>query len=359
MDFITKLPMSPSGHNAIITVVDRLSKMAHFVPAREEDDAQTTADRFTEAIVRLHGVPSSIVSDRDPKFVGHFWKSLHAMLGTKLKMSTSAHPETDGQTERTNRTIEEILRHFVNSKASNWRECLPLAEFAYNTAIHSSTKRSPFEVVYGYRPKSPVDFLTIDASVPAAEYQVDQHATIIKEVRAALLKAQERMKNYADKHRREHEEFKPGDLVLLSTKNLKLPNDSKKFRDRYLGPFEVESAQGVNVKLKLPKALSRVHPVFHVKLIKKYVVSPEEDFPLPRPQVPCPRARPQVLTEEYEVEEIIQRKVFRENGRRVSKYEVKWLGYPSCENTWEPREHLLPEGAEAIDRLSRGLRARS
>lgn len=148
MDFITKLPSSAAdGNDTILTIVDRLSKMAHFSAMKETDTAEEVAKIFIRDVFRLHGMPEGIVSNRDPRFTGKFWACLWKELGTKLRMSIAYHPETDGQSERTNRTIEEILRHYVNNNKTNWEHWLPTAEFAYNSAVNSSTGYSPFQAV--------------------------------------------------------------------------------------------------------------------------------------------------------------------------------------------------------------------
>ena len=149
MDFITQLPKTARGHTAVLVVIDRLSKQVHLITTRNEVTAAQAARLFLERIYVNHGMPLSIVSNRDPKFTAQFWDKLMTLLGTELKMSSTRHPETDGQSERTIRTISQYLRSFVKYNQKDWDLWLPLAEFAFNSAVHSSTGMSPFQVVLG------------------------------------------------------------------------------------------------------------------------------------------------------------------------------------------------------------------
>jgi hypothetical protein len=223
MDLITGLPLTIKGHDCIVVWVDRLTKMTHFAPCTTKKTGAELAELFVHNVVRLHGVPVDMVTDRDVRFQSDFWNNIIRMLGTKRAMFTAFHPQTDGQTERMNRVLEEMLRHYVSTQQNDWDEHLDMAEFAINNAVSESTKQTPFQMVYGFHPLTPLsrDMLKHRrASVPASGY-----AEIIKvniaRAKACLQRAQDKMKAYADAHRADMS-FDVGPHVLLSTANIKL-----------------------------------------------------------------------------------------------------------------------------------------
>jgi hypothetical protein len=164
MDFILGFPRTKRRRDSIFMVVNRFSKMDHFIPYHKSDNASHVAYLLFTEIVRLHGVPTTIVSDRDAKFLSHFWRTLWLKLGTKLLFSTTCHPQTDGQTEVVNRTLYTMLRVILKSNLKLWEECLLYIEFAYNRSVHSTTKLSPFQVVYGFNPRAHVDLFPLPPS---------------------------------------------------------------------------------------------------------------------------------------------------------------------------------------------------
>ncbi|KAF8080898.1 hypothetical protein N665_0917s0014 [Sinapis alba] len=242
MDFVLGLP-NIRNKDSIFVVVDRFSKMAHFIPCNKSNDATQTADLFFREVVRLHGVPRTIVSDRDPKFLGHFWKTLWRKLGTKLLFSTTCHPQTDGQTEVVNRTLSTLLRATVGKNLRNWLDCLPFIEFAYNRVTHSSTKFSPFELVYGFKPETPLDLATIPDQDLMINHDGQAKAEQVKKLHLKAIenleKRNEQTKKYVDQ-RRKKVTFEPGDWVWLHMRTDRFPTQRKsKLSPRGDGPFKV------------------------------------------------------------------------------------------------------------------------
>ncbi|GJR00983.1 putative reverse transcriptase domain-containing protein [Tanacetum coccineum] len=242
MDFITKLPKSSQGFDTIWVIVDRLTKSAHFLPIRENDPLDKLARLYLNRIVARHGIPASIICDRDGRFTSNFWRSFQKALGTDISMSTAYHPETDGQSERTIQTLEDMLRACMIDFGKGWVKHLPLAEFSYNNSYHASIKATPYEALYGRKCRSPVCW------------------------------AEDRQKSYADRKRKPME-FEVGDRVMLKVspwKGVVRFGKRGKLNPRYVGPFKVLARVGkVAYKLELPQELSRVHHTFHVSNLKK------------------------------------------------------------------------------------------
>jgi transposase InsO family protein len=339
MDFITQLPKTKHGHDAIFVVVDKLSKRAYFIPTVTNATAPDTALLYFKNIMKNgHGLPQVIISDRDSKFTSLFWRSLWQLLDTKLNMSTAYHPQSDGQTEVMNKTLEQVLRAYASAEQDDWDEHLPYAEIAYNSSEHASTKFSPFYLEHGEEPTLPVN-LQVGQYTPVGgnanvENILSTLGETIKNVRSNLLKAQEHQKKYADKNRRE-EEFNIGDRVLLDTSDITFTTGVKKLLDKFIGPFNIiEKVSTVAYKLELPKKLGRLHPVFHISKLKKVLET--KDYPT-RKQLDRPLPVAKVDGEEaWYVEKIISK---RKKGN-VVEYLVKWEGYPEWEATWEPISHL-------------------
>src|SRR3954465_4667867 len=332
MDFITQLPLTKNGHDAIFVVVDKLSKTIKAIPTVTTVTAPEVADLFFHHIFRHFGLPSIIISDRDARFTGKFWQTLWAQLGTKLAMSTAFHPQTDGQTERANQVLEQVLQNYTTYEQDNWDKLLPFAEFTYNNLVNTSTGFSPFHVLYGQEVNT-WSTIVHATNNPEAITKTDEVTDIIESVKKNLTAAQETQATNYNKHHRDVQ-FDVGDKVLLSTKNLKLAalalSPSRKFLPRFVGPFIVTSKiSSVAYKLDLP-ATMRIHSTFHVSLLKPYTAS--NIFPRPTPPPP------DIIDdgEEYEVERIIaERKRYNR-----SEFLVKWKGYPDSDNTWEPRHNL-------------------
>ena len=270
-DFITKLPLA-QGYDSILVVVDRFTKMAHFVPTTEKTTAEGLARLFRDNVWRLHGLPESIISDRGPQFAAGLMKELNGLLGIETKLSTAFHPQTDGQTERMNQELEQYLRMFIDHRQEQWPEWLGTAEFAYNNKVHTGTKVSPFQANSGQNPRMGFE-MRKKGRFEKAEKFVERMKEVQGEAKAALAKAQEDMKRYADKHRLEAVEYKVGDLVLLSTKDLKwqmVGRRSEKLTERFVGPYKVKKIISANaVELDLPSTI-KIHLVVNISRIRKY-----------------------------------------------------------------------------------------
>ena len=288
---------------------------------------------FMWQVFRLHGMPSEIVSDRDPRFVSEFWRTVCGMLGVQQSMSTAFHPQSDGQTERANRTLEEMLRHFVNPHQDDWDTKLAACEFAVNSSHQESIGTSPFYLTYGCTPRTPVTIQLEDYS-PIASDWVQTVQETLGLARKAMTAAQQRQKAYANLSRREAE-HSVGDKVMLNTKNLTLkPTGSRKLWPRFVGPFAITARIGsVAYKLELPPSMGKVHDVFHVSLLEKYRTDGRHQPPPPPVEIDNEI--------EFEVRTILSHRTrrFGKTGQRT-EYLVDWKGYGPEHRTWEPEVNL-------------------
>ena len=272
MDLVTKLPRTKRGHDAIWVIVDRLTKSAHFLPIRETISSEKLAEIYMNEIIARHGVPVSIVSDRDTRFTSRFWRKFHEDVGTNLRLSTAYHPQTDGQSERTIQTLLDMLRACVIDLGGNWDNHLPLVEFAYNNSYQSSIKMAPYEMLYGRKCRTPVCWGEVGQRELAPKDVVAITNEKIDQVRARLKAAQDRQKSYADKRRRPIE-FQEGDRVFLKVspwKGIIRFRKRGKLGPRYIGPFRVVARIGkVTYRLELPPALNGIHDTFHVSQLRR------------------------------------------------------------------------------------------
>lgn len=327
MDFIVRLPKS-KGYDTVMVVVDRFTKYAHFIPLKHPFTAKDVAAAFVQGVVRLHGFPKSIVSDRDRVFVSLFWKELFKMAGTTLKYSSGYHPETDGQSEVVNRTLETYLRCFTGHTPKQWGKWIAWAEYRFNTTYNQSSGMSPFKALYGRDPPTLFKWEDCESAVEDVNEYIRARNIILGDLKENLTKAQERMKHYADKHRREVQ-YEVGDLVYLKISPYKLRSLAKKVNEklspRFYGPYKIKAKYGeAAYLLELPET-TRIHPVFHVSQLKKAL----------SPTVPT-QDLPAALTEDLELQ------VEPEEVKKVRKVEedqlqvlIKWRNLPEFENTWE------------------------
>ena len=284
MDFVFKLPPTVQRHDDIWVVVDRLTKSTHFIPIHEKFSPQKLAELFMNQIVSLHGVLVSIISDRDPRFTSRSWKGLMNELCVKLNLSTTFHPQTDGQSGRTIQTLEDMLRSCVLQFKGHWNEYLPLAEFTYNNSYHSSIEMSPYEALYGKQCCTPLCWNETGKRKLLGPEIVQTTVDKVNVIRARLKAAQDRQKSYADKHRKDLEsEVEDRVFLRLSPwKGVVRFGKRGKLSPLYIGPFElVERIGPVAYRLDLPEELSRVHNVFHISMLRKYISDPSHVLETP------------------------------------------------------------------------------
>ena len=345
MDLITHLPTSSQGNDAFVVFVDRLTKMIHVAPIKTAIKPPELAKVMISTVVKHHGVPTAIVSDRDPRFISHFWTALMKALGTKLQMSTAYHPQTDGLTERANQTIEQMLRAYVNEEQDNWDDCLDLVEFAYNNARQASTGHSPFYLNHGQNPNTPIQMAMASNAAsksPSAMSFLKRMNNQIERAIANTAAAQDRQKTFADQHRRE-ETYKIGDEVWLSTKEFRMqPGKTKKFAKKYKGPYQIiKIVSPTAYKLDL-RGTMRVHPVFHVSRFKPFKKS--DMHPSFVRERPGPIEEFEDGSKLMQVEKLVAKKTIK--GKTY--YKVRWLGYEASEDTWEPPSALKTVDAQKL-----------
>ena len=341
MDFVGPIPKS-RGYDTLFIITDRLTGYIKVEPTRQSATAREIAELFHRTWYRQFGLPHSIVSDRDKLFLSHFWKELHRLLGVKLKLSTSYHPETDGSTERANKTIIQSIRQYINRRQTDWAIHLTHVESVFNNSIAMSTGLTPNELLYGTTVRLFPSFKHSNNSlVPSvAEYlaqiqeRIDEAIAIAKDNRLVSKTTQIR---YANQGRTEEPVYNVGDKVMLDSRNLrkrlKKAGKSAKFYPRYLGPFRIIRAtrETSNYKLDLPPEYASVHPNFHARLLKPFAANNAKQFPLREPPRPPP-----IIPEDnqYEVEEILEHRKTQRGRRSITEYLVRWAGYGQEDDSW-------------------------
>ncbi|GJE94878.1 hypothetical protein PsYK624_110540 [Phanerochaete sordida] len=349
MDFLGPFPES-GGFNYLWVVLCRLTSLVHLLPVRTTVSAVELAWLFVRDIVRLHGLPNSIVSDRDSKFTSKFWREVHRLLGTRLLMSTVFHPQTDSATERANRSISQVLRAMVTPDQTDWATHLPLAEFALNSSISSSTGFAPFELTYGDLPRMAQPEIMAKVA-PGVQRFVEQARDNLLRAHDAIIDSRVHQTYHVNTarhdenvHRSEMRPIQVGDLVYLSTENLALPKGrARKLAPKFIGPYPVVTAHPSTstYTLELPRDLRRsnIHPTFHVRLLRRH--EPDDDVIFPHRNTRTMYDLGDDPDAEWLVDEIMSH---RWAGRRP-EFLIKWnLG----DTTWEPLS--VCKDLEALDR---------
>jgi len=337
-----------------MVVVDRFTKMAHFISLHENATAKDVADTFLQEVWKLDGLPTEILSDMDAKFSAEFWESLCKMLGVKRPLSTAYHPQTDGQTERTNQVLEGYLRTFVNYDQNNWYQLLRLAEHAYNNSAINAHKMTPVFANYSFHPQTEW-MKEREAHNPGATLYAHWMQHIHQQAKQTLENTRESMKKYYDRKATEQPSIEVGDLIMLNVKNIRTKRPSKKLSPKLYGPFKVLEKKGSRAyKLEISPRW-KIHPVFHISLLEPYRASnrPKREQP--------PRDSEEINGDsEWKIERIVKSEIISYTGKvrgrnksvKKLRYFVKWKGCAEDENTWEPPEGMR-NAQEEVERSHR------
>ncbi|GKE83782.1 reverse transcriptase domain-containing protein, partial [Tanacetum coccineum] len=337
MDFVTKLPKTSIGHDAIWVIVDRLTKSTHFIPIRATDSMETLTRLYIKEIVSRHGVPISIISDHDSHFTSRFWRSLQNALGTQLDMSIAYHPETDGQSERTIQTLEDMLRACVIDFRKGWDKHLPLVEFSYNNSYHASIKAAPFKALYGRKCRSPVCWAEVGDSQLTGPKIIQETTKKIVQIRQRLQAARDRQRSYAN-IKQKPLEFQVGDRVMLKVsphKGIFRFGKRGKLNPRYIGPFKILERIGpVAYRQELLEELSNVHNTFHISNLKKCLS--DESLIIPMKELKLNDK----LNFIKEPMEIMDREIKQLKRSRIHIVKVRCNSKGGPEFTWEREDEI-------------------
>jgi hypothetical protein len=342
-DFITELPPSKflgQVYDSILVIVDRLTKMAHYVPAISTWTAEDLIQVWMREVVRLHGVPELVISDRGVLMRSKTWETFCHYLASQRGLSSAYHPETDGQTERQNQTLEQYLRCFCCLEQDDWAVWLPVAEFAYNDSMHATTGISPFRAYHGADPRGPnwPGEPLGAGEAPLARGMASKVLALQRECKAKITAAAAYQKKYADK-KRTHLTLQVGEKVLVSNRHIKSTRPKKKLDWKYLGPGTVTRIiSPVTCEIDLPE-LGGVHPVFHISLLEPY----EPKGAILSMDGPIQDTLRQLGDDVYDIDDILDR---RQNSVGVWEYLVKWKDYPDSESSWEPGVNISADALQ-------------
>ncbi|GMJ13693.1 hypothetical protein HRI_005038600 [Hibiscus trionum] len=346
MDFVSGLPPTPKKNNAIWVIVDRFTKSAHFLPVRMDFSLSKLAELYINEVIRLHGVPTSIISDRDPRFASRFWRTLQEALGTRVHLSTAFHPQTDGQSERVIQILEDMLRACIIDFGKNWEKSLPLVEFSYNNSYQSSIQMAPFEALYGRKCRTPLCWSELGENKVLGPQLLRETEEKVQIIHSRLKQAFDRQKAYADLKRRDIQ-HNVGDKVFLKVSPWKKVfrfGKRGKLSPRFIGPFEITERIGpVTYRLALPSEFDKIHNVFHVSMLRKYrsdpshILEPEEL-----------ELNPDLSYEEEPIQ-ILDREIKRLRNKNVALVKVLWRNHKREEATWEPEDTIKKQYPHLFD----------
>ena len=356
MDFVGPLPKTPRGHDFLLVVVDKFSKMVHLIACSQQVTAAEVAQLVYDQVVRLHGFPEAIISDRDTRFTSRFWQALWKLSGTRLSMSTSYHPQTDGQTENVNRAVQDMLRAYVSDSRLDWDRHLTAVEIAINSSRHASTGYTPHFLNHNQEMRLPFGIALKEAvkteAVPAAASAMTDMAVNDETARTRLAEAQARQEKAANVHRREGE-YVVGDQVMLSTHHL--TGYDRKLQGRFIGPFAIIAVETGTVTLDLPDTM-KLYDRVNIDRVKRYVPSVGEWPGRKQLSRPLPVRVSDDGVGDYEVEAILGKTMRSETpptkGRKkaqavwVPYYLVLWKGYGADDASWQREANL--EGAQDL-----------
>ena len=343
MDFVTGFPKSKRGNDAIFVVIDKLSKVAHFLPIKESITAAQLAELYTSRIVSLHGIPQLISSDRGSIFTSKFWDSFQKAMGTNIHFSTAFHPQTSGQVERVNQILEDMLRACVISFGMKWEDCLPYAKFSYNNSFQASSGKAPFEILYGRKCRTPLNWSETGERQLLGNDLITEAEEMCKVIRDNLKAAQSRQKSYYDSKHRDLA-FEIGDHVYLRVSPMKGTRRfgiKGKLAPRYVGPFKIIGKRGdLAYQLELPSNFANVHDVFHVSQLRKCFKTPERTINFEEIDL-----QEDLSYHEHPVA-ILEETERKTRNKSIKFLKVKWSHHSDREATWEHEDRLSSEYLE-------------